>query len=197
MARPGDFEATKKAATGFFAGSVGEALQQELLRRDKEKYSSFISEPWYDMYLTLREPLMINSNPQLLMNDTKEKDQAKRAANLVFSALRFYKTLKDEKLSPDVFHTDSKASSSDLFKTLVKWTPRQYATKVANWYKAMPLDMSQYGRLFSSTRVPKQGKDELVVFPENESRHIVVQHGSKFYTVDVVDEVRRGGCFWW
>ena len=37
---------------------------------------------------------------------------------------------------------------------------------------AYPLDMSQYARLFASTRIPVKGKDELQSWPE--SRHIIV-----------------------
>lgn len=52
-------------------------------------------------------------------------------------------------------------------------------------FKAFPLDMSQFGNLFSSTRIPRPGKDELQKFPD--SQHIVVLRNGHFYAFDVLD----------
>ena len=50
---------------------------------------------------------------------------------------------------------------------------------------AYPLDMSQYSRLFRSTRIPRVLKDELVTHVD--SRHIMVQRGAEFFAVDVLN----------
>mmetsp|Transcript_10075 Transcript_10075/g.12103 ORF Transcript_10075/g.12103 Transcript_10075/m.12103 type:complete len:652 (-) Transcript_10075:26-1981(-) len=184
------FDTTSKLCDSFLNGE-GKALQEELVAKDKAKYSSFISEPWFDMYLKSRDPLMINVNPQLTFNDAPDSsrmDQASRAATLVTSSARFYRTLKDEKLSPDIFHTKPKDSETDRYKTLMKWIPRKFAFYGSYYYGAFPLDMSQYGRLFSSTRIPKNGKDELVTYEPSESRHVIVQRGSEFYKLYVLNE---------
>ena len=44
--------------------------------------------------------------------------------------------------------------------------------------------MSQYENLFSSTRIPRKGKDELKKFPA--SRHMVVQRGADFWKVQAI-----------
>ena len=60
-----------------------------------------------------------------------------------------------------------------------------------SWYaaalaaKAFALDMSQYGRLFNSTRIPRQRKDELVSF-DHANGHIVVMRKGRFYRVNAV-----------
>ena len=41
--------------------------------------------------------------------------------------------------------------------------------------------MPQYENLFSSTRIPRKGKDELKKFPA--TRHMVVQRGADFWKV--------------
>ena len=41
-------------------GGAGERLQAKLIDRDKQRYSSYISEPWFDMYLRDRVPLLLN-----------------------------------------------------------------------------------------------------------------------------------------
>ena len=55
---------------------------------------------------------------------------------------------------------------------------------IASWYvaylfKAFPLDMSQYGRLFNSTRVPKKGKDKLRTQKRNRNV-LVIRNGHIF-----------------
>ena len=50
--------------------------------------------------------------------------------------------------------------------------------------------MSQYKRLFRSTRLPRRGQDELVTL-DGASTHIVVQRGPRFYRVEVL--AREGG----
>lgn len=50
---------------------------------------------------------------------------------------------------------------------------------------AYPLDMSQFKNLFSSTRIPCQGKDKLQVY--NNSKHIVVLYKGNFYSLSVLD----------
>jgi carnitine O-palmitoyltransferase 2 len=49
---------------------------------------------------------------------------------------------------------------------------------------AFPLDMSQYKRLFSTTRIPRATKDELVTYET--SRHIAVLRNGHFYVFDVI-----------
>ena len=50
--------------------------------------------------------------------------------------------------------------------------------------KAFPLDMSQYSRLFNSTRIPELKKDKLVTFESG--RHIVVMRRGNFYVFDTI-----------
>lgn len=52
--------------------------------------------------------------------------------------------------------------------------------------KAFPLDMSQYGRLFGTTRIPQDKRDKLVTYED--SRHILVIHNGNFYALDVINE---------
>ena len=51
--------------------------------------------------------------------------------------------------------------------------------------EAYPLDMSQYSRLFASTRIPKRGCDELITAATH-PRHIIVARGPRLYRVEVL-----------
>lgn len=64
------------------------------------------------------------------------------------------------------------------------------APKSISWYlgyaaSAFPLDMSQYSRLFFSTRIPRPIKDELVT--DDTARHIAVLRNGHFYVFDVIN----------
>ncbi len=50
----------------------------------------------------------------------------------------------------------------------------------------LQLDMSQYKKIFGTTRIPREGRDELVYHPQ--SRHIVVAYKNYFYKVQVYTE---------
>ena len=89
---------THRLVADFEYGGAGERLQAQLIAKDQLRYSSFISEPWFDMYrtdidptpapapsrarapalapaptltryLTDRAPLLLNYNPALCFHD--------------------------------------------------------------------------------------------------------------------------------
>lgn len=183
-------EGTKRAVKTFLQ-CEGPLLQEKLLQYAKEKSdSSYISSPWFDMYLKSRLPLVLNYNPFLVLNrDTNEamNDQLLRSTNLIVSSMKFFKTFKKSVLPPDVFYTKENAKAPAI-QYLVKYLPNtfnlRYIPMLLNG--AYPLDMSQYGNLFSSTRIPRKQKDELKVFPA--SRHVAIVRNGNFYTMDVLDQ---------
>jgi len=169
----------------------GQELHLELggLAGSKWRNSSYITEPWFDMYLKSRVPLPINMNPQLTFLDDTAPDGAKagqavRAASLVSSSVRFYRTMRDGQLEPHIFHMKPEKSKTQFFDHLLAFTPQQISFYVGVLFSAYGLDMSQYMSLFHSTRIPHAGKDELKSFPG--STHIAVQRGPDFYAVEVL-----------
>ncbi|CAG2122973.1 unnamed protein product, partial [Medioppia subpectinata] len=51
----------------------------------------------------------------------------------------------------------------------------------------IPICMSQYERLFSTTRIPGEEMDELIHYDTKRSKHIVVVCKGVYYRVDVFD----------
>ncbi|KAM4549279.1 carnitine O-palmitoyltransferase 2, mitochondrial [Odontesthes bonariensis] len=182
------FSATQKIALDF-QKSVGKQLHEELVAQDKHnKHTSYISGPWFDMYLSARDSVVLNFNPFMSFNaDPKAEynEQLVRSANMVCSAVRFMKTLRAGLLEPEVFHLNPAKSNTDTFKKLIRWVPSSLSWYGAYMVNAYPLDMSQYFRLFSSTRIPKRGRDEL--FTDEKSRHLLVMRKGNMYVFDVVD----------
>jgi carnitine O-palmitoyltransferase 2 len=183
---PKDFENTKRKVEDF-QNTEGPKLQEMLLAHDKaNKHTSFISAPWYEMYLQDRAPLPLNYNPQITLNDNvnpEKNKQAERAASLVTAALRFHHSLKEEVLYPDIFHTKPEKSKTTRFDRITSALPQSLAFYGAYLFGAYPLDMSQYGRLFSSTRVPKRGMDVLEGYKSSE--HVIVIRNNHFYKLPV------------
>lgn len=144
--------------------------------------------PWFDMYLSARDSVVLNFNPFMSFNpDPKPEynDQLLRATNMVCSAVRFMKTLRAGLLEPEVFHLNPAKSDTDSFKKLIRWVPSSISWFGAYMVNAYPLDMSQYFRLFNSTRIPKLKHDEL--YTNDKARHLLVMRKGNMYVFDAVD----------
>jgi carnitine O-palmitoyltransferase 2 len=182
------FEQTKKITESFRQG-VGMELHKILKDKDTQnKHTSYISEPWFNMYLADRAPLPINYNPLLMMKHDERPEynsQLLRASNLIVSSLRFMRSLKAELLEPEVYHMNAKKSDTDRFRNIARLSPSLVSTYVAYAFKAFPLDMSQYHGLFAATRIPEQGKDRIYRKPE--ARHLIVLRNGNFYSMDVLE----------
>ncbi|XP_074492515.1 carnitine O-palmitoyltransferase 2, mitochondrial [Sebastes fasciatus] len=182
------FRTTEKLAQDFQNG-VGKQLHEELVAQDKNnKHTSYISGPWFDMYLSARESVVLNFNPFMSLNPdpkTEYNDQLVRATNVVCSAVRFMKTLRAGLLEPEVFHLNPAKSDTDGFKKFIRWVPSSLSWYGAYMVNAYPLDMSQYFRLFNSTRIPKSGRDEL--FTDDKGRHLLVMRKGNMYAFDIID----------
>lgn len=172
-----------------FQNEIGKTLQQLLIEKDKkEKHTSYISEPWFDMYLKDRTPLPVNYNPLLMMKPDEKKEyneQTLRATNMIISSLRFMKSLRIGVLEPEVFHLNPAKSDNEKFRRVAKMAPTKIATYVAYAFKAFPLDMSQYHGLFGATRIPEEGKDR--IYTVDNPKHIVVMMKGHVFAVDVLD----------
>uniref|UniRef100_A0A023GLX5 Putative carnitine o-acyltransferase cpt2/yat1 n=1 Tax=Amblyomma triste TaxID=251400 RepID=A0A023GLX5_AMBTT len=179
-----------------FKNKEGSELDQLLRKRDKaNKHTSYISGPWFDMYLTSRKPLPLNFNPFMSWKDDVRPaymDQVVRASNMVISSLRFFRSLQSNQLEPMVYHLDPKKSDTATYRRTIKMLPEALAWYVsALVWKAYPLDMIQFRNLFASTRIPLIGRDKLQVW--NDSKHIVVIRNGHFHSMQVLDD--KGSLF--
>ncbi|XP_023158527.1 carnitine O-palmitoyltransferase 2, mitochondrial [Ceratitis capitata] len=143
----------------------------------------------FDMYLSDRSPLPLNYNPLLIMKQETRKEyqnQLLRATNLTISSMRFWRSLQADLLEPEIYHLNAKKTDTENFRKLLRVIPQGAATYGAYTFKAFPLDMSQYNRLFGVSRIPGKGKDTLV--QHKKSSHILVLRSGNLYSLDVLDE---------
>ena len=118
-----------------FLTNEGPQLQKRLIDQDaRNKHTSYISEPWFHMYLKDRKPLPINYNPLLVFNqesDGRYNDQLVKATNLVISSARFMKSLRAEILEPEVYHMNPRKSDTEFFRSFTRLLPSSIS-----WYGA-------------------------------------------------------------
>lgn len=179
-----------KANVDHFKSNIGVQLQQLLVANDKKnKHTSYISEPWFDMYLKDRIPLPINYNPMLVfVNHPKNEynNQLIKTTNLLVSSMRFYNSLKHNVLDPEVYHMNPKKSDNDLFRNICSSVPAAFSWYAAYLMKAFPLDMSQYYNLFNTTRIPETDKDR--IHRDDTAQHVLIQRKGHFFTFDIFDK---------
>ena len=177
-------------ATAAFKDSVAEELQAALIAYDKaNKHTSYISEPWFDMYLKARVPIPVNYNPFMAIApdpSPQYNDQLTRATNLAISIGRFKRSLDAHILTPEIFHMNPKKSDTPLFRRVTKTLPASLSWYGAVLFKAFPLDMSQHPFLFNTTRIPRKERDEIYRVPGQ--RHIVVLRKGHFFRVPLFEE---------
>ncbi|KAM7538454.1 hypothetical protein Aperf_G00000062635 [Anoplocephala perfoliata] len=110
-----------------------------------------------------------------------------RAANLVYSSLRFFESLRNGKLRPDLNRNPSPSIIKlQNFDRFINVLPSLLATCGAYLFRVFPLDMSPYQYLFQSSRIPDFGMDRLA--SSADSRHIAVISQGEFYYFDVFDQ---------
>ncbi|XP_038068074.1 carnitine O-palmitoyltransferase 2, mitochondrial-like [Patiria miniata] len=186
----GDQYARTGAIVDSFQKNEGLDLDVILRRQDKEnKHTNYISGAWFDMYLKDRQSIVLNYNPFITYNNDprpENMDQLIRATNMVVSATRLMKTLRASVLEPELFHLNPKKTETDSFKKMARRMPESIASYYAILNKAFPLDMSQYFRLFNSSRVPLHGRDDFATDPT--AKHVLVVRNGNFYTFDVLDK---------
>jgi carnitine O-palmitoyltransferase 2 len=174
-----------------FETDVGSELHQQLIQQDKQnKHTSYICAPWFDMYLRSRLPLVLNYNPFMGWKDDHRpayNDQSIRTANLLVSALRFNRSLQDKRLEPEVFHLKPSKSDTSFWRTAMQMSPASIAWYVsALAFQAYALDMSQFERLFGSTRIPQIDCDRLTT--AHQSKHVILLRHGQFYRLQVLEQ---------
>lgn len=165
---PTEYDNFAKSVELFQTTGSGPKLQALLQAYDAaNNHTSYISQPWFDMYLSDRKPLPLNYNPSLIMKlDVKPEynEQLTRTTNLIVSSLRFMRSLREESLEPEVFHLNAQKSDTPRYRWVMNKSPIMFATFVSYAFKAFPLDMSQVGVVFGGIITVKLFNNNFVSF---------------------------------
>ncbi|KAK3089454.1 hypothetical protein FSP39_003760 [Pinctada imbricata] len=168
---PPQYAKTKDIVKKFGGkGGEGEKLQEQLIKFSKSM-DNWAYGWWLDeMYMKIRLPLPINSNPGMVFPKqlfTDHRDQLRYAARLI-SGILDYKTVIDARGLP--------------------------VDRARHNKKGQPMCMEQYYRLFTSYRIPGIKKDALAsnnskLIPDPE--HIIVICKNQFFVLDVIINFTR------
>ncbi|XP_037516905.1 carnitine O-palmitoyltransferase 1, liver isoform [Rhipicephalus sanguineus] len=146
-----------------FESTLGPTLQRLLYLRSWIS-SNYVTEWWEKyIYLSNRMPLAINSNYYCFDQSYSHPShiQSSRTAVIIHNCLVFKRLIDREELQPLVLRG------------------------------TVPICMSQYERLFSTTRVPGVDIDEICHYSSTESKHVMLQHKGFSYKLDVYDAANQ------
>ena len=110
-----------------FGATRGPELDKLLKDEDnRNSHTSFLWEPWTDMYLSDRRALPINYNPVLAWNQLTNaalNTQEARSAQICWATAKYFMTLADGHLEPEVFCLNEEPSkrTKQITKYLPKW----------------------------------------------------------------------------
>ncbi|KAF6777461.1 hypothetical protein AHF37_03690 [Paragonimus kellicotti] len=142
-----EVDETSGLATKFLTDR-GPQLQRELMEYARvNSHTSYITDLWFDMYLSDRRPVVLTHNPVMVLQNTTRgpgyQQPAVRATNLIFGAIRFCQLLSSNKLEPEVFHLNPSKSKTPLFYQTMRWVPKSVATYAAYMFNVLARSSSQ------------------------------------------------------
>jgi len=151
-------QAEAQVAELLAPGGIGERLQAELAARAAAS-DNWLSDWWDDVaYLSLPDPVVVNVSTAVIGDpEQPPRDQVQRAADVAARALDYRAAIVNETLEPEFMGG------------------------------TVPLDMTLYKRVFSTTRLPGAVKDRILTYGPAESRHLVVIRNGRLYAFDAVD----------
>ncbi|WVQ83878.1 hypothetical protein IAT38_006022 [Cryptococcus sp. DSM 104549] len=157
---PKEHAKTKEVVREFLEDGEGEMWQEALIEYAKDK-DSYIEEFWYESYLSHSDSVVLSLNPFFVLSS----DVTPRT-------------------NPQLSRAAALITSSLLFIHDLRNGLLQ-----PDAIRGVPLDMSQYERLFGTCRVPTDTGCRMEV--HSKSRHIAVVRRGQFYWFDCLDSKNR------
>ncbi|KAG8347511.1 putative Choline Carnitine o acyltransferase [Trypanosoma vivax] len=189
---PRQFESAVLCVTEFQAGH-GRTLQDELTRTNRvNRHTSYVSADMSEHRLSDRAPLPIQRNACFVTRYDRDKpDMLSRAAFWITSSITFYHMYLNNTLRPDILYADPghHFSRTEWFLQTLAMIPKCMATKAAVFgsnFHALPLNMSYYDYLMSTTRVPGVLKDSISAV--RFAPHVAVLYRGQQYIVTVAGD---------
>lgn len=143
-----------------FLENEGPKLQIELENYAKDK-ASYIEQWWDETYLSTSDSVVLNLNPFFILEDDPTPSRGNQLMRTASLILASLTFVHD--LRHGVLEPDE--------------------------VRGTPLDMYQYTRLFSTSRIPTEDGCQMSSTPN--SRHVVVMRRGQFYWFDALDEEHR------
>ncbi|RXK42108.1 carnitine O-acetyltransferase [Tremella mesenterica] len=157
---PDEHSRTRSVVEEFLNNGEGEKWQKRLKEYD-QGVDSYIEEFWYESYLSHADSVVLSLNPFFVLSSD---------------------------VTPRV-HPQLSRAASLILSSLSFIHDLRNGLLQPDSVRAIPLDMSQYERLFGTCRVPTDRGCRMQV--HSDSRHIVVIRRGQFYWFDCLDSKNR------
>ncbi|GAA6063319.1 hypothetical protein JCM10212_005487 [Sporobolomyces blumeae] len=156
---PAEHAHTKHVVDDFLKNE-GPELHQKLKEYASSR-ASYIEEWWTESYLSHAESVVLSLNPFFILEDDPTPARGNQLMRAASLILASLSFVHD--LRTGCLEPDN--------------------------FRGVPLDMSQYTKLFATARIPTKNGCKMQVDPD--SRHIVVMARGQFYWFDVLDSKSR------
>jgi len=153
------FQTSKKNLENFM-NKDGLILEKKLEEWSKQNQGNWLAPLWSDMYLDIREPVVIDVNyfVKLITKHLKDKYTCTDIAGVIISKLMdVYESISCENFEPE---------------------------KIRN----TPICMASYKKMFKATRIPKLNRDEYIVKTKTKTSHIIVMYKNHMFKVNLTDQ---------
>ncbi|MCP3881796.1 MAG: choline/carnitine O-acyltransferase [Sulfitobacter sp.] len=154
-----DFAQAKVEVAELLASDgIGQRLQADLAARAAST-ENWLSDWWDDVaYLSVPDPIVVNVSTVVIGDpEQPQNGQAQRAASVAARILDYRSAIMNEMLEPEFMGG------------------------------TVPLDMTLFKRLLSTTRLPGTEKDRIVTYGPADSHHLVVIRNGRLYAFDAVN----------
>lgn len=171
LVTPQQLQKTKQVVADFQSNQAwGPYLQGQLKELDRLTTTSYVEGFWDSMYLEIRDPIVTNVNPAFVISNNPHADQEpSKLASLLGTSIQIARTAQLLEASAKFVHlVNTQQLPPDMEKTT-------------------PLDMSQYPKLFSATRIPGYSRDVFKHVPEAQAKHVLVICRGRYFAVDILN----------
>ncbi len=152
------FSVTKNNLENFMIKD-GPILEKKLQEWSIQNEGNWLAPLWRDMYLDIRDPLVIDVNYfiKLITKHLKSKYTSTQIAGVIINKLvDIYESISSETFEPE------KARNT-------------------------PMCMAQYKQMFKATRIPKINSDEYIVKEKSKTEHIIIMYKNHMFKVNLSD----------
>ena len=160
------FKITKKNLENFKIKD-GPILEKRLIEWSRQNEGNWLAPLWKDMYLDIRDPLVIDVNYfiKLITDHLKVKYTSPDIAGVIINKL------------------------IDIYESI------ELETFEVEKARDTPMCMSQYKQMFKATRIPKENRDEYIVKAKTKNNHIIIMFKNHMIKVNLNDESgQRHSC---
>jgi carnitine O-acetyltransferase len=158
---------TTKSNLENFMKKDGLILEKKLEEWSEQNKGNWLAPLWRDMYLDIRDPVVIDVNyfVKIITDHLKTKYSSAAIAGVIINKLmNTYESISKETYEPEKI-------------------------------RDTPICMAAYKQMFKATKIPKLNSDEYIVKSKTKTSHIIIMYKNHMFKLNLTDENgKRHSC---